>query len=129
MGKGFKIEHMALNVADPVAMAAWYEEHLGFSVVRHIEGPAQTHFLADNSGSMLIEIYNNPPEQVPNYDRMDPLQLHLAVVSNDPAGDAERIGIIGRGQPVADIESGIGAEAHRPLRPRDQLPSHVIARL
>ena len=91
MGKGFKIEHMALNVADPVAMAAWYEEHLGFSVVRHIEGPAQTHFLADNSGSMLIEIYNNPPEQVPNYDRMDPLQLHLAVVSNDPAGDAERL--------------------------------------
>lgn len=82
---------MALNVADPIAMAAWYVQHLGISVVRHIEGPAQTHFLGDDSGHILIEIYHNPPEQVPDYARMDPLLLHLAVVSHDPAGDAERL--------------------------------------
>ena len=91
MATRFKIEHMALNVADPVGMAGWYVEQLGLSVVRHIEGSAQTHFLGDDSGNILIEIYNNPPEQVPDYASMDPLQLHLAVVSHDPDGDAERL--------------------------------------
>lgn len=88
---GFKIEHMALNVADPIAMAAWYVDHLGFTIVRQIEGPAKIHFLADSSGATLIEIYNNPPGQVPDYKGMNPLQLHLAVVSHDPAADAERL--------------------------------------
>jgi glyoxylase I family protein len=30
-----KIEHIAFNVADPVAVAAWYAEHLGLTVVVH----------------------------------------------------------------------------------------------
>ena len=30
------VEHVACNVADPVAMAAWYVEHLGMRVVRKI---------------------------------------------------------------------------------------------
>lgn len=91
MGTKFKLEHIALNVADPVAMAGWYVKHLGFSVVRYIEGPAQTHFLGDLSGNILVEIYHNPPGQVPDYATMDPLLLHLAVVSHDPAGDAEKL--------------------------------------
>ena len=30
------VEHVACNVADPTAMAAWYVEHLGMRVVRKI---------------------------------------------------------------------------------------------
>lgn len=79
-----KIEHFALNVADPIAMAAWYVAHLGMTIVRQQDGGANTHFLADNSGQVMIEIYNNPPDQVPNYADMNPLLVHLAFVCAEP---------------------------------------------
>ncbi|HEX5112975.1 MAG TPA: VOC family protein [Saprospiraceae bacterium] len=83
------MEHFALNVSDPVAMAAWYEKNLGLRIVRKIDGAHHTHFLGDYSGSILLEIYNNPADQVPPYETMNPLLLHLAFVSKDPLADAE----------------------------------------
>ena len=85
-----KLEHVALNVADPVAVAAWYCAHFGMSVVRHIPVPAQTHFLHDGGGS-VIEIYRNPPDQVPDYAAMDPLILHLAFATSDAVADRARL--------------------------------------
>ncbi|MCP5534290.1 MAG: VOC family protein [Akkermansiaceae bacterium] len=85
-----KIEHVAFNVADPVAMADWYVRHFGLRIVRHIAEPNQTHFLADDGGS-VIEIYCNPPDQVPDYESMDPLLFHLAFASADPEEDAARL--------------------------------------
>jgi len=85
-----KLEHIAFNVADPVAVAAWYCTHCGFRVVHHVPRPAQTHFLAD-SGSTVIEIYCNPPDQVPDYRAMNPLLFHLALFSDDPEADAARL--------------------------------------
>ena len=79
-----KLEHLALNVIDPVAMATWYVEHLGLTTVRQVEDAPYTHFLADSTGTILLEIYNNPPDQVPPYAEMDPLLLHVAFVSVDP---------------------------------------------
>jgi len=86
-----KIEHFALNVAEPTAMAAWYGKHLQTRVRRAIDHPARTHFLEDSQGSVMLEIYNNPPDQVPDYSAMDPLLLHLAFVSENPDADAERL--------------------------------------
>ena len=85
-----KLEHVAFNVADPVAVAAWYCKHCGLRVVRHIPQPAQTHFLADDSATVL-EIYRNPPDQVPDYRNLNPLLFHLALASADPAADAQRL--------------------------------------
>ena len=82
-----KLEHFALNVADPVAMAAWYVEHLGMTIEHCLAEAPYTHFIADSSGTMMIEIYNNPPDQVPPYAEMDPLLLHFAFVSDDPDAD------------------------------------------
>lgn len=93
------IEHFALNVADPVSVAAWYCEHFGLQVVRHIPQPAQTHFLAD-SQSTILEIYCNPPDQVPDYQSMDPLLLHLAFGSTDPGADSKRL--VAAGASVVD---------------------------
>jgi 16S rRNA C967 or C1407 C5-methylase (RsmB/RsmF family) len=39
------------------------------------------------------------------------------------------MGVLIRKQPVADIETGIGAEADPALRTCDELPLHFIARL
>ena len=86
-----KLEHVALNVADPVAMAAWYGEHLGLETVRQMKEAPYTCFLADSSGAILIELYNNPPDQVPPYAEMDPLLLHLAFVSEEPDVDKEAL--------------------------------------
>lgn len=86
-----KIEHIAFNVADPVAVAAWYVEHLGLKIVRHIPVPTQTHFLADDAGETALEIYCNPPEQVPDYATMNPLLFHIAFVSKNPADDSARL--------------------------------------
>ncbi|MCB1131128.1 MAG: VOC family protein [Verrucomicrobiae bacterium] len=85
-----RIEHVAFNVADPVAMADWYVRHFGLRIVRHIAEPNQTHFLADDD-SAILEIYHNPPDQVPDYASMDPLLFHLAFASADPEADATRL--------------------------------------
>jgi glyoxylase I family protein len=95
-----KIEHFAYNVADPVAVAAWYCAHLGLKVVRHLPQPAQTHFLADDQAT-VIEIYCNPPDQIPDYSSMDPLLLHIAFASADPTADAARLLAAGA-TPVSD---------------------------
>lgn len=86
-----KIEHIAFNVADPVAMAEWYVKNLGLEIVRHIPSPTQTHFLADDTGATVIEIYCNPPDQVPDYAAMNPLLFHLAFVSASPEDDRTRL--------------------------------------
>jgi catechol 2,3-dioxygenase-like lactoylglutathione lyase family enzyme len=70
-----------------VAAAAWYTKYLGLKVVRAAKDVARTHFLADSSGTVMLEIYNNPPDQVPPYAKMDPLLLHIAFVSKDPEAD------------------------------------------
>ncbi|MEO6873569.1 MAG: VOC family protein [Opitutaceae bacterium] len=94
-----KIEHFALNVADPTAMAAWYTKHLGLKVVRAVKASHDMHFLADDSGTVMLEIYNNPPDQVPPYAKMDPLLLHLAFVSKDP--EAEKTALLAAGATLA----------------------------
>jgi catechol 2,3-dioxygenase-like lactoylglutathione lyase family enzyme len=79
-----KIEHLAFNVADPVGVADWYCRHCDLRVVRHLPQPAQTHFLADGEATVL-EIYCNPPDQVPDSRHMNPL------TSADPAADSQRL--------------------------------------
>jgi glyoxylase I family protein len=86
-----KIEHFAINVEDPRAMARWYEVNLGMTVVRQSQDKPAMTFLADDSGRVMIEIYNNPAGLVPDYKSMDPLILHIAFVSLDPAYDRDRL--------------------------------------
>jgi catechol 2,3-dioxygenase-like lactoylglutathione lyase family enzyme len=86
-----KIEHIAFNVAVPREMADWYAEHFQMRVVRKMESGPLTHFLVDDDGTTIIEIYNNPADQVPNYAAMDPLLFHLAFSSQNPVADQTRL--------------------------------------
>lgn len=81
------VEHVALNVADPVAMTTWYAEHLGMEMVRGMHEPPYTRFLADESRKVVIEIYQHDHIPVPAYAEMDPLVLHVAF--STPDADAE----------------------------------------
>lgn len=86
-----RIEHVAFNVPDPVAMAQWYEQHLGMRTVRSFGPPNHTRFVADASGQTIIEIYNNPKAPVPDYRSLDPLILHLAFAVDDVHGTRARL--------------------------------------
>ena len=77
------VEHVAWQVQDPPAVADWYGRQFGFRVVRRNDDPAQTHFLADASGKVIVEIYNNPAATVLDYPSMHPLQLHIAFAVED----------------------------------------------
>ena len=85
-----KIEHFAFFVADPVAVARWYEEHLGLRTVRSGEAPAHTRFLADSDGTSVLEIYAGTLT-TPDYAHMDPLLLHVAFETDDVAAARERL--------------------------------------
>lgn len=86
-----KIEHFAINVAEPLVMADWYVENFGMSIVKSSKSAPFMTFLADDSKRVMIEIYTNPADKVPDYTSMDPLILHIAFVSDDPAADASRL--------------------------------------
>jgi len=88
-------EHLALNVADPVAVAAWYVEHLGMEVVKRGDPPVHMHFLADAGRKALIELYCNASAPTDAYAGMAPAQLHVAFSSSDPDADAERLVAVG----------------------------------
>lgn len=85
-----EVEHVAFNVSDPLEMTKWYVKHLGFKIVRQQEESPYTTFIADKKG-MMVEIYNNPADQVPDYEQMNPLILHLAFKVEDPEQEKQRL--------------------------------------
>jgi len=101
-GNAVRLEHVALNVADPVKMAQWYVDNLGMKVVREGPPPINMRFIADSGGNMMLELYHNPPDAVPNYAAMDPLLLHVAFMVDDV--DATRQKLIAAGAtPVGEV--------------------------
>jgi glyoxylase I family protein len=102
-----KLEHVALQVPDPRALADWYVKHLGFSVARAGGEPAHARFLLDSSGTVMLEVYRNPTAAVPDYAKLAPLQMHLALVSSNPAADRDRL--VEAGATVAEDLTGSAA--------------------
>ncbi len=90
-----KIEHVAFNVPEPDRQADWMVENLGFEIAFAAPPEAfdRGRFVRDSSGQMTLELYCNPQEgrTIPDYASMDPMQLHLALVSDDVDGDAARL--------------------------------------
>jgi glyoxylase I family protein len=86
-----KIEHVAFQVKDPAAVTEWYCKNFKFTVQRSADSPVPVRFLADESGDVMIEIYNNPAVTTPDYASMDPLILHMAFVCTEVAKTAEQL--------------------------------------
>jgi catechol 2,3-dioxygenase-like lactoylglutathione lyase family enzyme len=90
-----KFEHFALNVPDPVAQAEWYVHNLGFSVAVRGGPPAHMHFLADETGRVIVELYHNASGPVPDYPSMHPLSFHFAVIATDAKAERARLEGVG----------------------------------
>lgn len=75
-----RMEHIGMQVEDPVAMCEWYCRHLGFRAARKQDAMPFTMFLVDAADSMMLEIHRHEevPIPIPDYRAMDPLVLHLA---------------------------------------------------
>lgn len=105
-----KIEHFALQVADPIAVARWYVVHLGMTIQKGSNQPPFAHFLADDGGQMLIELYFNDQFDVPDQAKVPPAHFHLAFVSEDIEKDRTRL-----------IEVGAQAEGSINTQPNGDL--------
>ena len=86
-----RLEHIAFNVADSAAVAAWYAENLDMRIVRAFAEPPYIHFLADSAGKSLIEIYSNPLGEVIDYRGRHAVTFHLAFAVDDMAATRERL--------------------------------------
>lgn len=98
-----KFEHFALNVPDARAMAAWYVDQLGFKVVRRREDAPFTHFLADDTGRVIVELYTNPSAAIPDYRSAHPLCFHVAVVAADARAERARLEQVGASFVAEDV--------------------------
>jgi glyoxylase I family protein len=85
-----KLEHVAINVPDPAALARWWGEHLGMRTVLASDTSPFMHFIADEAGSML-ELYNNPAAPVPDYANVHHINLHIAFATSDIHADRQRM--------------------------------------
>jgi glyoxylase I family protein len=86
-----RIEHFAYAVKSPAESAQWYVDTFGFSIKRATDVPHVVRFLADISGEAMLEIYNNPKVQAPDYSSMDPLLLHVAFCCEDLPTSIDRL--------------------------------------
>jgi len=94
-----KIEHLAINVPDALSLARWYVEHLGLTVKRRMMEEPWAHFLADDSGTVMLELYTNKAVAMPDYEHMEAANLHLAFVSTDLQADLLRLSRVGATTP------------------------------
>ncbi|MCX6121888.1 MAG: VOC family protein [Ignavibacteriales bacterium] len=78
-----RLEHIALNISDPMAAAKWYCERLGMKVMRKGPPPVNAHFISDSAGNMILELYSNTTAPVIDYASLNPLCLHIAFIAND----------------------------------------------
>jgi len=97
------LEHVALNVSEPAAVAAWYVKHLGMRIVRQSAVAPYIHFIADAAGRTVIEIYSNPDDPIPDYASMHPLRLHVAFAAPDP--DGSRDALVAAGASLVDDQT------------------------
>lgn len=84
-------EHFALNVPEPTSMAAWYTKHLGMNIVSRMERAPYTHFLADSTGRVVMEIYSNRADPVPEYSAQHPLRFHFAFAVKEAGSEKDRL--------------------------------------
>ncbi len=121
-----KFEHFAINVPEPTAMAAWYVENCGMKIVRQVTESPFMHFLADATGRVIMEIYNNPIAPIPDYAARGPLVYHCAFAVKDM--DAVKSRLLAAG--ATEVSDAILADGTRLVMLRDPwgIPLQLVQR-
>ena len=77
-------EHFALNVPKPIEMGQWYIDNCEMKLVKSMDKYPFTRFLADKSGQIVLEIYSNTSQRIPEYNKQHPLEFHFALKVDNP---------------------------------------------
>jgi catechol 2,3-dioxygenase-like lactoylglutathione lyase family enzyme len=94
----YTFAHAGLNVASPKKAAEWYEQHLSMRIVR--SSPPKAYFLADPTGRVILEIYENREEVTLPFREIRPMTFHLAFLVENVRKEMERL--ISAGCTVSD---------------------------
>ena len=94
--KKFEIEHIGIAVKEPVKMANWYQEALGFNIKFSAEDDEKAvAFLTDGGDRVMLEL-GRLPDVLPLAEGLSHhLQLHIALKSTDPEKDAQYLASMG----------------------------------
>ncbi len=84
------LEHVAINVNEPAELGQWLCDNMGLRIVMQSEVPPYATFVADDAGSM-IELYCNKAVELPDYNEIDPFNLHFAFTADDIEADSQRL--------------------------------------
>jgi glyoxylase I family protein len=86
----YEIEHIGICVENPIEMANWYHEVLGFNIKFSAEDEEKAvAFLTDGSDRIMLEL-GKVPDVLPLTKGMSHhLQFHIALKSDDPDKEAE----------------------------------------
>lgn len=114
-----KIEHLALNTEDPVALVKWYCKNMDFTTIKGMNTSPFAHFIIDSSQTMLLEIFRLPDKEVPDYRSVDSVIMHLGFSVGDieveyqkllSAGaiEVEKVTILKNGDQVAMLRDPWG---------------------
>ena len=78
--------------ADLRQLVSEFWEHCGLTILRDL-GPEgnDTHFLADDTDRVVVEIYTNPKADIPDYPNMHPLEFHFAFAVEQVEADRDRL--------------------------------------
>lgn len=88
----YRIEHVGIIVSEPLAMAQWYCDVLGFTIRLKGETPGKTvAFVTDAPGTTMLELCESPGVESLSGRTNHQLQLHLALESDDPHADADAL--------------------------------------
>lgn len=122
-----RLEHVAINVPDPPAMAKWYCDNLGMKIKREGPPPANMRFISDPDGNMMLELYNNPEGAIPDYASMSPFSLHIAFHVDDVAAMKKRL-IAAGATPFNEIETTPAGDVLTILRDPWGVPIQFLTR-
>ena len=96
----FRPEHVAFNVRDSRAQAAWHRSEFGLKVSREGGGPDYGFFLVDGGEHMMFELYQNSRHPVLDFPNMSSMSVHLAYVVTNVAAAKE--GLLAKGATIAE---------------------------
>ncbi|MBO0323833.1 VOC family protein [Muricauda sp. CAU 1633] len=84
-------EHFAVNVADAPSVVEWYVSNLGLKARVAEKKPPFVTFLEDSTGRVVIEFYQRADVKAMDYSNVNPLNFHVAFVSEDAEQDKKRL--------------------------------------
>jgi len=86
----YEIEHIGIIVEQPVEMANWYKDVLGFNIkFAGQDSEKGVAFLTDANDKVMLE-FGKIPDVIPLCNKTDHhLQLHIGIKSNDPEKESE----------------------------------------